>query len=109
MKFYENCVARSKKLTVQHFMMEGMSKSTIYNIIRNYEDRGTVKRKRGSTLEATIMTNEKKRKIQRMFDHKDNVSIRQAGRKFDCSQFLIVKTLNKMCNVRRKKKEGPFI
>ena len=55
-QFYNDHLTQSKAFTVQHFVAEGVSKRTVYNILKNLEDRGNVERMKGSGRPANIMT-----------------------------------------------------
>ena len=45
-----------RKCTADHFMVEGVPKSTVYKIIKQYLARGTFERRRGTGRPAKIMT-----------------------------------------------------
>ena len=52
-KFYQKNYKTGKLYCVKYFVAEGVSKSTIYAILKS----GTIKRKSGSGQKAIIMTN----------------------------------------------------
>lgn len=98
--FYLKYKEGGKKFTFDHFYKEGVSKSTIYNILRTCE----IKRKIGSGRKATIMTVKNFKKLKRHFNNKDCVSQNEAARMFGCSQQYISKCLKK-CNIKARKKQ----
>ena len=54
---------------------------------------------------AKIMTKKNILVLKSMFDHKDNVSQRQASRKFNCTQQYISKTLRTKLRIKPRKKQ----
>lgn len=56
--FYKSFASWSKIETVRHFMAEGISKGTIYNILSMLESRSTIERKKGSGKRPTKLTPE---------------------------------------------------
>ena len=102
-KFYEMHADKGKMFTVNHFTQEGKSKRTIYSILQ----RKIIKREVGSGRKANIMTGQAVRKLTQLFDNKDNISQRDAARKFNCSQQHISKVLKKHNIVPRRKQRAP--
>jgi len=87
--FYLRHKSKGKKFPVNHFVLEGESFSSVYQIIQRYEDRGTVQRKSGNGRPPKIMTPKNVKRLVKMFDHKDDSSERKAAKKFKCSQPFI--------------------
>ena len=69
--------------------MKEFSKSTIYDILKRYEDNLPAKRQSGSGRIAKIFTPKKVEQLKKDFDHKDGISQRQAAQKYGCSQQMI--------------------
>ena len=63
-----------RKCTADHFIAEGVPKSTVYEIIKQYLARGTFERRRGSGQPAQIMTSLNKQRMKRIINHKIGVS-----------------------------------
>ncbi|RNA23548.1 hypothetical protein BpHYR1_030789 [Brachionus plicatilis] len=53
------------------------------------------------------MTKVQLNKLKKAFDYKDNISLRQAAKKFDISQQIISKLLKKLQITSRKKMKIP--
>ena len=108
LEFYlKNCNG-SKSICVNHFKEEKISPRTIYKIISNYEERGTVKRKTGSGRKRVIMNPQNLRHIKKLFKHKSGISQNQASRLLDCTRQYISKTLKRKGIRRYKKKKASF-
>lgn len=101
--FYNKFQDSGKKFTVDHFVLEGVPKRTIYNILK----RPQVIRKSGSGKKAKIMTQKGLKTLERMFNNKDGVSQYYAAKKFDCTQQYISKTLKSIGIKSRKKQKSP--
>ena len=73
-----------RKFTADHFMAEGVPKTTVYNIIKVYLAWGSVERRRGSGRPAVKMTMLQKRRLKRMVNHKTGISQRALASTFSC-------------------------
>ena len=102
-QFYEKNHSFGKSYCVKHFVAEGVSKRTIYAILKS----GRIDRKSGSGRKAAIMTNKNKRKLKKLFENKDDISQNDAAKKFNCSQQYISKTLKSIGLKARKKEKAP--
>uniref|UniRef100_A0A914D3Q7 Uncharacterized protein n=1 Tax=Acrobeloides nanus TaxID=290746 RepID=A0A914D3Q7_9BILA len=85
-KFYSDHQESGKQFTAKHFMDEGVLKSTIYDILKRYEDNLPAERQSGSGQIAKIFTPKKVEQLKKDFGHKDGISQRQAAKKYGCSQ-----------------------
>ena len=88
-------------------MAEGISRRTIYSILKQFEENGHYERAKGSGRTAKIMT---KKAISVMVNRmtKSTWSTRRMASKLSCSQSLVVKTLQRHTNiVARKKQKSP--
>ncbi|RMZ96734.1 tripeptidyl-peptidase 2 [Brachionus plicatilis] len=74
--FFNENRSLGKIFTVRHFMAEKNPRSTVYRILKRSEY-FSPEWKQGS-----VQLN----KLKKAFDHKDNISQRQAAKKFDISQ-----------------------
>ncbi|RNA32566.1 WD repeat-containing 64-like [Brachionus plicatilis] len=70
-------------------MAEKIPRSTVYRILKR-------KRKQGSGQTPKKMTKLQLKKLKKAFDHKDNISQRQAAKKFDISQQMVSNLLKKL-------------
>ena len=59
--------------TAKNFIAQGMAKSTIYRIMKRYEQEGSVVRATGSGRRATKITREKIAQLRRSVDHKTGI------------------------------------
>jgi len=94
-----------KSFTAKHFLAEGMAKSTIYRIIKRYEQQGSVARVIGSGRPAKKLTREKMTQLKRLVNHKTGVSQRSLALRFYCTQGYIsrmIKRLKLRCLKRTK-------
>ena len=102
-QFYERHKIIGKMFTVEHFLKEGISRSTIYDILK----RGIIERKQGSGRKPTIMTQKNLKRMKTRFNNKDGVSQGDVARIFGCSQQYISKSLKKLQVKARKKQKSP--
>lgn len=103
-KFYTGPAAGNKKVTKDHFVVEGVPKSTVYSIIRTFEDRGDVKRKSGSGRES-LSKGRKLEELGDMSDNKNSTSIKAAAKRFDCERSTIRQTLKDNFDISAKKRK----
>ena len=74
-----------KSFTAKHFLAEGMAKTTIYRILKRYEQQGSVARATGSGRPVVKMTRTKMAQLKRLVDHKTSVSQRSLAIRFECT------------------------
>ncbi len=65
--------------TVKHFVAQGISKMTVYNIISTYKKRLSTKRAVGSVPHFKVMSKLKVKQLYRLMNHKDSTSISAAA------------------------------
>ena len=106
-QFYRNNIQHGKNYICHHFKKEGISKSTIYQILKTYEVRKSSKRKVGSGRKAKIFSPKKTKKLLRKFDNNDKMSQRKFARLIGCSQSYISKKLKKLGCKKYKKIKSP--
>jgi transposase len=100
--------SKTAKLKVYNQFKNVLPKTTIYNIMRRYDKRGTTDRKVGSGKKAKIMTKKNIWRLKREFENNDKISLRNAARKYKCHYTYIQKTLKKYSKIKhRKKKRSP--
>lgn len=101
--FYNLNKLKPKIFTIKHFEAEGISKRTVYNILKL----GKIERKSGSGRIPSIMTPANLRNLERQFNNKDGFSQNDAAKKYGCSQQFISKTLKTLKIKCRKKQKSP--
>ena len=92
-EFYLNNRSEGKKYTIDYFLAAKIPRQTIPDIMKRTENNLGHERVSGSCRVAKIMTKTNIKRLKNMFEHRHGVSTRQAARKFECSQSLIVQTL----------------
>lgn len=103
--FYSRHMDRGKIFTVTHFEREGISRRTVYSILKRYENGISAERQSGSGRKAKIFTKKKVTQLKKMFDNNDGISTRMAAAKFNCSKSMISKTLKEKTYIRYRKKK----
>lgn len=88
-------LSHSKPDTVAHFTAENVARSTIYSILANAEQRGTVSRKRGSGRSPTIMTKRRVTALIKKVDNHADVSSKKIAAEMGCSDGYVRQTLLK--------------
>ena len=97
---------QTKKLIVDHFVNEGQSKSTIYDIIKRKESGSSDIRRVGSGRPAKIFDKKGLVKLKRLVDLKDRIYQKKLATKFKCSQQYISKTLKESLKINLRKKSN---
>ncbi len=104
---------------VSHFTAEACGKSIVYKYIKSYEEGQPAGRKIGSGRPPIFATKANIKKLETMFENKDGISLRKAGRRLKCDHTTVKKILDKHTNIRcykktpipdrtpRQKKEAP--
>ena len=67
LQFYLQAGARSKATTVNHFREEEDSRTTVFSIIRKYQESGIVGDRPRSGRPATVSTAKNKQNVKQMF------------------------------------------
>jgi hypothetical protein len=102
--FYRKNKEKGKSFTVNHFIEEGLSRSGVFRILQNFENRLTTERAPGSGSMLRVMTQQKIRQLYKDVNHSDKFNYSSAGRKYGCSDVTIKRWLNKRQIKRFKKK-----
>ena len=105
-EFYLANRSCGKAFTLEHFKHVNISKRAIYRILERAENESGYERVPGSGRVAKIMTSKGIKRLNDMFDHTDQVSTRQAARKFGCTHPHIIKTLSKYTEINAYTKQG---
>ena len=105
-KFYSNHYAAGELFSVNHFILEEVSKRTDYAILQRYENNLLATRQSGSGRIPKIFTSKKIEQLRKTFDHKSGISQRQAAKQFKCSQPTINYMLKKKAIFKYRKNES---
>jgi hypothetical protein len=81
-QFFEKHRLKGKPYAVQPFIDEGISRRTVYNILRHYEERGEYARKPGYGRPATIMTKKRVKRLVKKLMSAKPPSTRALARSF---------------------------
>ena len=100
---------KPNKFTVEHFMNEGIPRSTIYSILGRLDKNISCLRKKGSGRIAKKMDKKRINQLKKMLNHHDGVSQRQAARRFNCSVSYINEIISTKTDIKYyKKKKIPY-
>lgn len=103
---YLNIAGREKRITVNHFLQEKIPRSTIYDIIKKYEEYGVVGDKHRTGRPKKLSARQSIR-LKRLTDQKTGISLRQIAPKFDVNISTISRQLKAMGITYRKRKRAP--
>jgi hypothetical protein len=106
-QFYQKNSADGNKATLQHFLAEGVARSTIYDAIQRVKSGIGAIRRVGSGRIAVKMPKEKVARLARQFNHKDGKSQKAAGREYGIDQSYVCKLLKDLKIKCRTKKTIP--
>ena len=106
-QFYQKNSANGNKATLQHFLAEGVARSTIYDAIQRVKSSIGAIRRVGSDRIAVKMPRKKVARLARQFDHKDGKSKNDAGREYGIDQSYVCKLLKDLKIKCRTKKTIP--
>lgn len=109
--FYKNITFRDKKSTVQHFVAEGKSQSTIYKILRRYEDTGETQYRKIPGRPRTISTPRNISRVKRAFTKNRTTSVRITSRKLKIARSTVskIKVHDLGFKARTKKKAPKYV
>jgi len=106
-QFYTKNANSGNKLTIDHFLAEGVAQRTIYDAIQRVKNNISPKRQPGQGRPAKKMPKKKIKRLKQHFDHKQGRSQRQAAKMYDISPSYVNKILKKASIKCRKKKTIP--
>ena len=98
----------SSSQVVKHFVLEGYTRATVYNIIRRIRDRIPMKKKKGGGKKEVKFTSVIKNKLVEMFDNEDTWSISRAAKRLKVCRNKIRGWLKELGIVRKAKKDAPY-
>ena len=79
--FYESHKEKGKNYTYKHFKNSWLSKASIYKIMKTFDERGSVIRKKGSGRYKALSKKDQTKLIKDV-NHKDGVSQRKLANKY---------------------------
>uniref|UniRef100_A0A914D739 Transposase n=1 Tax=Acrobeloides nanus TaxID=290746 RepID=A0A914D739_9BILA len=94
--FYSKNIQSGKLYTVRHFMAEEVPKTTLYDILRRYDNNLPATRQLGSGGSNAKLTSRNLATLKRQFDNKDGFLQRQAAKRFQCGLATINRSLKKL-------------
>ena len=93
--------------TVKHFSKKGVARSTIYKILKNFQERNTTERKSGSGRKAEKMTPQKTKRLVKAATNKNGVSQAKLAKKFGVHKSYVQKVLKREGYKSYKKQKVP--
>lgn len=93
---YFNRHDKDKKKTYAHFMDEGISKKSIYHVLRRIEQSGEVTFKRPTGRKVSVCTPEMFEKVAELFKNDPSLSCREGARKLGIARTTIFRIMAKM-------------
>lgn len=87
---------KDKKKTYLHFMDEGLTKKTIYHILRRHDQRGDVTFKKPTGRRVSVCTPEMFAKLADLFKNNPELSCREAAKKLGIARTTIFRVMAKM-------------
>ena len=84
--YYKKYKHFGKKFTIDHFISEGESKSTIYNKINRSESGKPSSTNKEVVALPKILKQKAKKKLKRLINNKNGVSQRKLASRFKCTQ-----------------------
>lgn len=87
---------KDKKKTYQHFHDEGLSKKTIYHILRRHDTTGNVQFKKPTGRKVSVCTPEMFNKLANIFKDNPELSCREAAKQLGVARTTIFRIMAKM-------------
>jgi hypothetical protein len=103
-KFLSDNPEVKKVDVVSHFLKEGCHRSTLYRYIKLYEAGTQVERKKGTGRPRVFSTKANVKKIEKMFNNRDGISLRKAASKLKCHHQTVKNILKQHTNIKCYKK-----
>lgn len=95
---------KPKCFIVNHFLEEGVARSTLYKILKRKENGISHLRKSGSGRVAKKMTKQRINQLKKQLDHKTGVSQRMLAKRFNVSKSYMNEIIKTKTNIRYYKK-----
>lgn len=104
-RFFLNEANQSKKITFQHFSAEGVSKSTLYCVLKRYRETGNDKYKTLSGRPRTVATPDIVHRTKRSLKSKPGTSVRVLAAKMGISKSTLSRIKTKDLNIKARVKK----
>lgn len=88
--------SKDRKRTCEHFQDEGLSKRTVYHILRKYEQQGDATSKKPIGRPPTVCTEEMFSRVSQIFRENPNLSCREAALQLGIKRTTIFRIMEKM-------------
>lgn len=105
--FYCANKEKGKAFTFSRFKKEGVAKSTVYSILKTFEERKTVERKPGSGRRCAKLTPPVKKRLLKAACDKKGVSCRKLAGKFNVDPSHVCRVLRKEGVSFHKRRKAP--
>lgn len=105
--FYKVHSDKGVAYTVKHFNRQGIARSSLYKIIKTFQERNTTKRKVGSGRKAVKLTPAKRKRLVKAATDKKGVSQTKLAQKFGVDKSYVQKVLQKEGCKSYKRKKAP--
>ena len=103
-KFVDLNPDMKKCAIVKHFMLEGVARSTLYDILQRKTNKISYERKVGSGRPVIKMSKLKVKRLKQRIDHRDGISQTKLAKVFDVSHQYISKIIRTKTGIRYRKK-----
>lgn len=103
-RVYDLLGRTNKKQTLHHFLNEGVSRRTIYNIFSRYE-RGTQVKNKKKCGRPRKLNTIKMKKLKELAENRIGASVRRLARKFKVSKSCISKNISRL-NLKNYKRSN---
>lgn len=94
-QYYERH-GKDKKRTYLHFMDEGLSKKTVYHILRRHDQRGDISFRKPTGRKTTVCTPEMFDRLANLFKDNPELSCREAAKQLGVARTTIFRIMSKM-------------
>ena len=105
--YFEKNRDHGKKFSADHFISEGIPRSTVYDILHRCASGESVLDRKSTGRPPKIFIKKFKSSLKRLTNNKSGVSQRKLANRFKCSKTLIFKALKSMSISCWKKTDYP--
>lgn len=96
-----------RKLTINHFLEEGVPERSIINVLKRYRDEGRVEFKKKSGRPATVNNKKNQNRVKSSFKTNPSTSVRNVGQKLSISKSSVARIKKTVGMKTRTKKKRP--
>lgn len=102
--FYDGAGNHDKSVTIRHFKQQGVSKTTIRQIVDRYVNEGRITHKKVGRLGGKKWTPKVVAKVSKKFEKNPNISVREAARQLEMPSSSVSRIKTKMLGIKAHKK-----